>query len=131
MVAAQNISGSTAQLVVASRVKADRNSSNLRELSAASKNVTNSTAAIVATVKDCGKLIDETMDVDTSNLSLHNSKRLEMDSQVRVLELEKELEMERLRLSQLRKHHYQLEEEVEKQISNGNFTSAFGSIPNN
>lgn len=131
VVAAQNISGSTAQLVVASRVKADRNSSNLRELSAASKNVTNSTAAIVATVKDCGKLIDETMDVDTSNLSLHNSKRLEMDSQVRVLELEKELEMERLRLSQLRKHHYQLEEEVEKQISNGNFTSAFGSIPNN
>lgn len=36
-----------------------------------------------------------------------------MDAQVRVLELEKELEQERLRLSALRRHHYQLAGEGE------------------
>lgn len=34
-----------------------------------------------------------------------------MEAQVRVLELEKELEQERLRLSALRRHHYQLADE--------------------
>lgn len=59
VVAAQEIGASTAQLVVASRVKADRNSSNLQQLTQASKGVTNATATVVATVKDCGQLIDE------------------------------------------------------------------------
>lgn len=52
-------------------------------------------------------------ELDTSNLSLHQAKRLEMESQVRVLELEKELEQERLKLSSLRRHHYQLAGENE------------------
>lgn len=59
VVAAQEIAASTAQLVVASRVKADRNSSNLQQLSLASKGVTNATGSVVATVKDCGQLIDD------------------------------------------------------------------------
>lgn len=57
--AAQEIAASTAQLVVASRVKADRNSSNLQQLTQASKGVTTATGGVVATVKDCGQLIDE------------------------------------------------------------------------
>lgn len=52
-------------------------------------------------------------ELDTSNLTLHQAKRLEMDSQVRVLELEKELEQERYRLAKLRRHHYQLAGEHE------------------
>nr|CAI5826594.1 unnamed protein product [Callosobruchus analis] len=59
VVAAQEIAASTAQLVVASRVKADRNSTNLQGLTAASKSVTTATGTVVATVKDCGQLIDE------------------------------------------------------------------------
>lgn len=43
VVAAQEIAACTAQLVVASRVKAPRNSSNLQELSVASKGVTQAT----------------------------------------------------------------------------------------
>ena len=43
-----------------------------------------------------------------SNLTLTQAKRLEMDSQVRVLELENDLEKERRRLGELRKKHYQL-----------------------
>jgi huntingtin interacting protein 1 len=48
-----------------------------------------------------------------SGLSLHQAKRLEMESQVRVLELEASLDQERLRLAALRRHHYQLAGEVE------------------
>jgi huntingtin interacting protein 1 len=44
--------------------------------------------------------------LDVSKLSLHQTKRLEMESQVRVLSLENELEKERQKLGSLRKHHY-------------------------
>jgi huntingtin interacting protein 1 len=47
-------------------------------------------------------------DLDFSKLTLHQAKRLEMDSQVRVLELEKLLENERMKLASLRKQHYHL-----------------------
>ncbi|KAL1491628.1 hypothetical protein ABEB36_012197 [Hypothenemus hampei] len=113
VVAAQEIAASTAQLVVASRVKADRNSTNLQQLTQASKGVTTATGGVVATVKDCGQLIEENEELDVSNLSLHQAKRLEMEAQVRVLELEKELEQERYRLAKLRRHHYQLAGENE------------------
>ena len=46
--------------------------------------------------------------MDYSKLSLTQAKRLEMESQVKALELEKELEMERTRLAELRKLHYHL-----------------------
>ena len=46
--------------------------------------------------------------MDFSKLSLTQAKRLEMESQVKALELEKELEMERIRLAELRKVHYHL-----------------------
>lgn len=108
VVASQEISASTAQLVVASRVKANRNSTNLKQLTQASKDVTTATATVVATVKDCGQLIEEAEELDVSNMSLHQAKRLEMEAQVRVLELEKELQQERYRLAALRRHHYQL-----------------------
>lgn len=60
IVASQGIAASTAQLVVASRVKADRNSQNLTNLSAASKSVTQATGSVVATAKSCSQLVDET-----------------------------------------------------------------------
>jgi len=46
-------------------------------------------------------------------LTLHQAKRLEMDSQVRVLELEASLQQERVKLSALRRQHYQLAGETE------------------
>ncbi|KAK9876919.1 hypothetical protein WA026_015954 [Henosepilachna vigintioctopunctata] len=108
MVAAQETAASTAQLVVASRVKADRKSSNLQQLTAASKGVTTAVGTVVATTKSCRQLIDEEEDLDTSSLTLHQAKKLEMEAQVKVLELEKELEEERLHLASLRRRHYQL-----------------------
>lgn len=113
VVASQEIAASTAQLVVASRVKADRNSKNMSALSQASKGVTHATGGVVATAKSCSQMIEENEDLDMSGLSLHQAKRLEMESQVRVLELEASLDQERLKLAALRRHHYQLAGEVE------------------
>lgn len=51
--------------------------------------------------------------LDFPNLTLHQAKRLEMESQVRVLEYESSLEKERLKLSALRRKHYQLSGDAE------------------
>lgn len=58
-VASKEIAASSAQLVVASRVKADRNSKNMSALSQASKRVAQATAGVVATSKSCGQMIEE------------------------------------------------------------------------
>ena len=51
MVASQEIAGSTAQLVIASRVKAKEGSNKFYELRLASKLVTEATGAVVAVAK--------------------------------------------------------------------------------
>lgn len=56
---------------------------------------------------------DYAEDLDMSSLSLHQAKRLEMEAQVRILELEQALGTERLRLAALRRYHYQLDGESE------------------
>ncbi|XP_022160199.1 huntingtin-interacting protein 1 isoform X2 [Myzus persicae] len=107
IVASHCVAAGTAQLVVASRVKASRNSDNLAELSQASRNVTNATATVVATAKSCAQLVQQTEELDLGVLNEHQTKRLEIECQVRVLELESSLEKERMKLSSLRKLHYQ------------------------
>ncbi|XP_026271418.1 huntingtin-interacting protein 1 isoform X1 [Frankliniella occidentalis] len=113
IVASQEIAASTAQLVVASRVKASRDSANLTALSQASRGVTQATGQVVATAKDCAQLIEDNEELDVSGLTLHQAKRLEMDCQVKVLELEASLQQERQRLAALRRQHYQLAGDVE------------------
>lgn len=54
-----------------------------------------------------------TEDLDINELSLHQAKRLEMESQVRVLELEASLQQERQKLATLRRRHYQMAGEEE------------------
>lgn len=46
--------------------------------------------------------------MDFSSLNLHQTKRKEMDAQVKVLELEKALEQAKKHLYTLRKQHYQM-----------------------
>ncbi|BES95679.1 Huntingtin interacting protein [Nesidiocoris tenuis] len=114
MAAAQGISASTAQLVVASRVKAERGSNSLSELTSASRGVTHATAGVLTSAKACVQLVEQSDDLDLSGLTLHNAKRLEMESQVKLLELENTLAKERLRLSALRRQHYLLAPEAEQ-----------------
>lgn len=107
VVAAQEIAASTAQLVVASRVKAPRSSTNLTALGAASRSVTQATGAVVAIAKDSSQRLEESADNDLTKLTLHQAKTKEMEIQVKVLELEQALNMERMKLSALRRHNYQ------------------------
>ena len=46
------------------------------------------------------------MDLDFSGLSAHQTKTLEMNIQVKLLELESQVEAERSKLAQLRRQHY-------------------------
>ncbi|CAH1801834.1 unnamed protein product [Owenia fusiformis] len=108
MVCAQEIAASTAQLVVASKVKSDKNSANLREVSDASKKVSECTGNVVASAKSGAQLIEDKDTMDFTKLSLTQTKRMEMNSQVKVLELESNLEKERVKLAGLRKQHYKL-----------------------
>uniref|UniRef100_A0A4X1UMS0 Huntingtin interacting protein 1 n=1 Tax=Sus scrofa TaxID=9823 RepID=A0A4X1UMS0_PIG len=107
MVCSREIAASTAQLVAASKVKADKDSPNLAQLQQASRGVNQATAAVVASTVS-GKLQIEDTDMDFSSMTLTQIKRQEMDSQVRVLELENELQKERQKLGELRKKHYEL-----------------------
>uniref|UniRef100_F1RKC0 Huntingtin-interacting protein 1-related protein n=1 Tax=Sus scrofa TaxID=9823 RepID=F1RKC0_PIG len=99
MVCSREIAASTAQLVAASKVKADKDSPNLAQLQQASRGVNQATAAVVASTVS-GKLQIE----DTGSLS----KERPLSPQVRVLELENELQKERQKLGELRKKHYEL-----------------------
>lgn len=60
MVASQEIAAATAQLVVASRVKAERNSQKMQKVSSSSKRVSEATGNVVATAKTCSLLIEDT-----------------------------------------------------------------------
>ncbi|ESO95313.1 hypothetical protein LOTGIDRAFT_116962 [Lottia gigantea] len=113
IVFAQDIAASTAQLVVASKVKADRSSKTLGLLSHASKRVNNATGNVVASAKTGSQTIEDQGLMDFSKMTLYQTKKMEMEAQVKVLELENELKKERMRLGELRKQHYQLAGESE------------------
>ncbi|XP_056139116.1 huntingtin-interacting protein 1 isoform X2 [Lampris incognitus] len=108
MVCSHEIAASTAQLVAASKVKADKDSTNLHRLQQASRGVTQATAAVVASTKSGKSQIEDKDTMDFSSMTLTQIKRQEMDSQVLVLELETRLQRERERLGELRKKHYEL-----------------------
>ncbi|XP_071353226.1 huntingtin-interacting protein 1 isoform X2 [Trachinotus anak] len=108
MVCSHEIAASTAQLVAASKVKADKDSANLHRLQHASRGVTQATAAVVASTKSGKSQIEEKDTMDFSSMTLTQIKRQEMDAQVLVLELETRLQKERERLGELRKKHYEL-----------------------
>ncbi|XP_025089296.1 huntingtin-interacting protein 1-like isoform X2 [Pomacea canaliculata] len=113
MACAHEIAASTTQLVVASKVKADRGSKNLAALSSASKSVNTCTGSVVASAKTGAQIVEDAGLMDFSNMSLHQTKKMEMQTQIRVMELETELERERRRLGELRKQHYQMGGEAE------------------
>uniref|UniRef100_A0A452QN32 Huntingtin-interacting protein 1-related protein n=1 Tax=Ursus americanus TaxID=9643 RepID=A0A452QN32_URSAM len=108
IVCSHEIAASTAQLVAASKVKADKHSPHLSRLQECSRTVNEMAASVVASTKSGQEQIEERDTMDFSGLSLIKLKKQEMETQVRVLELEKTLEAERMRLGELRKQHYVL-----------------------
>ncbi|XP_045498080.1 huntingtin-interacting protein 1 isoform X3 [Colias croceus] len=106
--AAHEVAGSTAQLVAASRARAPPSAPALTRLTAASRHVAAATGALVAAVRSASALVRDKEALDTSALTLTATRRLEMESKVRALELESALDAERARLAALRKRHYHL-----------------------
>ncbi|XP_055009309.1 huntingtin-interacting protein 1-related protein-like [Boleophthalmus pectinirostris] len=102
------IAASTAQLVAASKVKADRNSKKLHTLQQASRHVNDMAAVVVTSTKHGQKRFSDAGIMDFSGMSLIKLKKEEMEAQVKVLQLENQLERERVRLGELRKRHYDL-----------------------
>ncbi|XP_062614354.1 huntingtin-interacting protein 1-like isoform X3 [Saccostrea cucullata] len=128
IVCSNEIAASTAQLVVASKVKADRKSKKLSELSEASKGVSSCTGKVVGSAREAAQIIEEQSLMDFTKLNLMQAKKEEMQSQVRVLELEKELETERYKLGQVRKRHYQLAGESEGWETNELTSTELGEL---
>uniref|UniRef100_A0A671UNL4 Huntingtin interacting protein 1 related n=1 Tax=Sparus aurata TaxID=8175 RepID=A0A671UNL4_SPAAU len=102
------IAASTAQLVAASKVKADRNNKKLHTLQHASRHVNDMAAVVVTSTKHGQRQISDQGVMDFSGLSRIKLKTEEMEAQVRVLQLESQLEQERVRLGELRKRHYEI-----------------------
>ncbi|KAG8010482.1 Huntingtin-interacting protein 1-related protein, partial [Nibea albiflora] len=102
------IAASTAQLVAASKVKADRNNKKLYTLQQASRHVNDMAAVVVTSTKHGQRQITNQGPMDFSGMSLIKLKTEEMEVQVKVLQLENQLEQERVRLGELRKKHYEL-----------------------
>ncbi|XP_067430528.1 huntingtin-interacting protein 1-related protein-like [Thunnus thynnus] len=102
------IAASTAQLVAASKVKADRNNKKLFTVQQASRHVNDMAAVVVTSTKHGQQQISDQGVMDFSGMSLIKLKKEEMEAQVKVLQLESQLEQERVRLGELRKKHYDL-----------------------
>ena len=69
VVCSQEIAASTAQLVVASKVKAQRDSENLSQLSDASKGVTTATGLVVASAKSGAQRVEEIGELSLSDMT--------------------------------------------------------------
>lgn len=111
IVAAQEIAASTAQLVIASKVKASKDSQKLIDLTKASRDVSLATGSVVATVKDgCNKL-EYKNEIDMTKLTTSQKKAMEMEMHIKVLQLEQALDNERQNLMSFRKKFYQSSED--------------------
>uniref|UniRef100_A0A452QN87 Huntingtin-interacting protein 1-related protein n=1 Tax=Ursus americanus TaxID=9643 RepID=A0A452QN87_URSAM len=82
IVCSHEIAASTAQLVAASKVKADKHSPHLSRLQECSRTVNEMAASVVASTKSGQEQIEERDTMDFSGLSLIKLKKQEMETQV-------------------------------------------------
>ncbi|KAI0735019.1 cytoskeleton assembly control protein [Earliella scabrosa] len=110
IVASNEVAAATAQLVAASRVKANLMSKTQERLELAAKAVTEACKALVKQVKAIAARQVQDEDVDYKNMAVLEFKRREMEQQVEILRLEKELGAARHRLGAMRRAGYHTDE---------------------
>ena len=110
IVASNEVAAATAQLVAASRVKASLMSKTQERLELAAKAVTEACKALVRQVKAVSAKQLEEENVDYKNMAVLEFKRREMEQQVDILKLEKELGAARHRLGAMRRAGYHTDE---------------------
>ena len=115
IVASNEVAASTAQLVAASRVKANFVSQTQDNLEIASSNVSKACKSLVSKVEG---LInkkgqeEEDQNIDLTKLTPYEGKTLEMEQQVKILKLENSILAARKRLAEIRKQEYKTPETV-------------------
>ncbi|XAO25641.1 hypothetical protein I312_104469 [Cryptococcus bacillisporus CA1280] len=109
IVASNEVSAATAQLVAASRVKASLMSKSQQLLELAAKAVTDACKALVKQVKLISSKQSNDEVVDYKSMPSHEFKVREMEQQVEILKLEKELGAARRRLGEMRRAGYHQE----------------------
>lgn len=108
IVACNEVAASTAQLVAASRVKANFMSRTQESLENSSKQVNKNCKALVSKVQELISRDDNNdKGVDLSHLTIYEGKTLEMEQQVQILKLENALYSARKKLAEIRKIGYQ------------------------
>lgn len=110
IVASNEVAAATAQLVAASRVKANLMSKTQERLELAAKAVTEACKALVKQVKAISARELQEEDVDYKNMAVLEFKKREMEQQVEILRLEKDLGAARHRLGAMRRAGYHTEE---------------------
>lgn len=110
IVASNEVAAATAQLVAASRVKANLMSKTQERLELAAKAVTEACKALVRQVKAVSAKQAQEEEVDYKNMAVLEFKRREMEQQVEILKLEKDLGAARHRLGAMRRAGYHTEE---------------------
>ena len=110
IVASNEVAAATAQLVAASRVKANLMSKTQERLELAAKAVTEACKALVRQVKALSAKQTGEEDVDYKNMAVLEFKKREMEQQVEILKLEKELGAARHRLGAMRRAGYHTDE---------------------
>jgi hypothetical protein len=111
IVASNEVAAATAQLVAASRVKASLMSKTQDRLEMAAKAVTEACKALVRQVKAISAKQLDSEDVDYKSMATHEFKVREMEQQVEILKLEKDLGAARHRLGAMRRAGYHTEED--------------------
>lgn len=107
IVASNEVAASTAQLVAASRVKANFVSKTQDNLEGASSLVSSACKSLVSKVQQLMDNKDPYQnDIDLSKLTPYEGKTVEMEQQVEILKLENMLSAARKRLGEIRKHGY-------------------------
>jgi len=105
---ARSVAAATAHLVAAAKAKADPSSQAQRNLGNAAKAVANATSQLVAAANKAGQfeLENEAEEESVTTFNSAAGKTKELEQQMRILRLEKELEKERVRMAGLRKAKY-------------------------
>lgn len=110
IVASNEVAAATAQLVAASRVKANLMSKTQERLELAAKAVTEACRALVRQVKAVAAKQAEEDPVNYQNMAVLEFKKREMEQQVEILKLEKDLGAARHRLGAMRRAGYHTDE---------------------
>ncbi|ORX82233.1 ANTH-domain-containing protein [Basidiobolus meristosporus CBS 931.73] len=109
--ASNDVATATAQLVAAARVKANMYSKTQENLELASRAVTDASRDVVKAVKAFTARRKEEKDLDLSKLSIQDHKLREMEQQVTILKLEKELNNARRKANEFKKYYQDEDEE--------------------